>query len=202
MLRLWQWLRDNGGPIAVACTLIGGAYAVGLKQGENNLAEVEEFKKTLPPMMENLQKLAGDLAQSTEITEENKRLKAQVDKDAGELAQLSQTVRDEASEIKKQKDTIISLTAQIDTLFPAEVVTKEIALDSAEDAIPNGLTIGVNQIMTIAKNVEATINNVNYSFDVGRVKQISVAYRSCAVKLTSFKEKSATFSVSCGKSSQ
>lgn len=106
-----QWFRDLsansiallGIGVTIVLAVVAAAYAVGLAQGAKDLAEVEDFKKTLPPMMQNLQKLAGDLAQSTEMAEANKRMTAKADADSVQIKDLSQQLKDQEEKLSEQK---------------------------------------------------------------------------------------------------
>jgi hypothetical protein len=187
--------------LAVSGALIGGGYKLGYDTGEKDYEASKDFAKTLPPMMEELKNLAGDLAKSTEIADENKRLKSQVDADAIELKQLHQKTQDQSAENKKQGETITAFKDQINAIFPASVITKEIAIDSAEEVIPNVLTIGVDNIMTISKTVQARLNNDRNGLEVGQSVNVTVAEHMCIVRLVNMKEKAATFTVTCLKSS-
>lgn len=197
MLKLWQWLKDNGGPIVVACTLIGGAYAVGLKQGENNLAEVEQFKKILPGMMANLQKLSGDLALSAGLAEENKKLKEQATADTAQVGELQTKINVNAEQLRSVQDENNKLQDELNKLVPTSTLNVTINVASAKQVIPNGLTIGVQTAYPGSGYVRATVNSYNGSWTVGESQSFEIAGKSCKVELMQIGATDTNWSIAC-----
>lgn len=200
-----QWFRDLsansiallGIGVTIVLAVVAAAYAVGLAQGAKDLAEVEDFKKTLPPMMQNLQKLAGDLAQSTEMAEANKRMTAKADADSVQIKDLSQQLKDQEEKLSEQKKATAGLQAQLDKLVPIDEMTVTVAAGSAKRVIPNALTIGVTDVTNLF--VEARVGTYDRTMHPGESVTETIGSRECRTELIQIGKSDATFVVSCLK---
>lgn len=200
-MTLNEWVKENwvgAVLVPILLALVASAYTVGLKQGENNAKEVEEFRKTLPDMMENLQKLSGDLAKSVEMSEENKRLKeanAAFDAKQSELEKKNQQL---AVSLKEKGAALADALAKFDALFPTQSTVVTIEQHSAPEIFPRLLRIGVNDISPYLDSVDVTANGIAYHrLNLNVPQEIPVPDGSCRVTLTKIGIRDAEFDASC-----
>jgi predicted nuclease with TOPRIM domain len=177
--------------------IVGAAYNIGYGNGAKDLEAVSDFKKSLPTMMESLNKLAKDFGQRMETVEENQRLTSALENANNDVKRLEKNLAEFSNVSKVQKEQIANLENQISKLFPDTEIPTVISLGSAERVIPNALTIGLVSIY--GTFVDVRINGSSYNLSAGEEKIVSVAGRDCHVELVKIDKVSSNFNVSCVK---
>lgn len=183
--------------LAILSAVAGGGYAIGLKQGENNLKEVEDFKKTLPSMMENLTKLSADIAQTTEMSDENKKLKLQQTASSAQIEGLQKTIKDQTVELSAAQKKAIDLQTQLDKIIPSDQTEVTVQVGYAKRVIPNILTLGLQSAND--SYINATINGHSRIIYVGEYDSTYAGDKVCKSELMQIAVGSATWIVACSK---
>jgi hypothetical protein len=206
MRRIWEWLKQEAAPIGLVLTvvgLVGGAgYTAGLKLGENNAKEVEDFRKTLPPMMQDLHKLADELAKDVAMRNENSQLKAaKVDYEA-KIIELENKNKESSASLKKDEDELSQLRDQVAKLFPATSVAVTIMEHNAPEIIKGLLRIGLDSVYPsnsfVSVHITGTGKGYSGSMDLNDPKELAVVGGSCVVTVTKINYPSADFVALCG----
>jgi hypothetical protein len=188
-MRSWDWLKENAAAIGIVLTVLGGVggtgYSLGLKQGENNAKEVEEFRKTLPPMMENLKTLAGELVKNAAMSNENIQLKAEAETSKAKLSELERKNNVLTASLKKEDGELADLRQQIAKFFPTESVSVTIQQHNAPEVVKGLLRLGLDSVYPSNSfvSVHITGNDKGYSgsMDLNDPKEVAVVGGSCVI---------------------
>lgn len=204
MTKFYEWVKENAAALTVLVFVVTGlvaaAYTVGLKQGENYLVTAKEFNKHLPDMMDELKKLATDLRQSVEVADENARLKAEVAKNSGEVAELNNAIQKQKAALDAKDKHLAELEPVMAKFFPTESVTATVEEHSAPEVIPNVLRIGVDSVSDYNGYATVIVNGERLpTLGINDPKDVQVGDRTCTVTVEKIAKPAVQFAAYCVK---
>lgn len=177
--------------------LLGGGYQLGRDMGAKDYEFVKDFKDQLPVLEANLNKLVGDLGQRTDVFEENKKLNEKAITDAAQIGNLQKKATEEAEQLSAAQSANANLQSQLNKLVPLSAINVTIKAASAKQVIPNGLTVGVQEIYQNNSFIEATVNGFGKTWHVGDNETFDIAGKSCKVELMEIDTPQTNWSISC-----
>jgi hypothetical protein len=177
-------------------TALGGMYTLGYNLDAKDLEAVRDFRDKLQTLMSNLEKLSGDLANSAELVESNKKFSKEVKDASDENENLKQALKAQTNDSEKKKLRIADLESQLAKIFPQDGISANIEPNDSQWVIPSTLIIGVNSVDNDI--VEATVNGSRRIFHVGDYAQEELydLNRSCMIFLRKIKP-TPNFDISC-----
>jgi hypothetical protein len=183
--------------VTVLGGIVGGAYKVGYDVGAKDYETLVDFKAKLPPMMEQLTKVARDLNDRQALVDENKSLKARADKLSSNNKQLQEKIKSQNGELEAEKRQAAELKGQLDRLVPASETKITVTKGVANRVIPNQLTMAVDDFNPTS--VRARINGHSSTMYPGdHTFEDADEYR-CNIELQTFSDPTAEFIVACAK---
>jgi septal ring factor EnvC (AmiA/AmiB activator) len=110
---------------------IGGGgtwiYNIGYSNGARDISAVEAFKGKLPTMIDDLDKVAKSLAQTTELIDQNKKLTKEAADATSAKRQIEETTKKQAKDLEEKDKRIADLSTLVAKAFPANEIKVSIA---------------------------------------------------------------------------